>query len=113
VYGRGMGDWFDPGCQPGTHGCVPHWYCYIPGAVTPDCLSSLAVGTGELASAAGGAVGSVVSSAATGATGGLFSGLLGGSNCDPSDWWCQYGMWVLLGAAVVGVAIYAAPRGRR
>lgn len=69
----GLGDWFEPDCVPGTPNCVPHWYCYIPGAATPDCLASLQQGINTIAGAvgttAGGAVNSAVTGAVQGATG--------------------------------------------
>jgi hypothetical protein len=63
---RGLGDWFEPDCTPGTPNCVPHWYCYIPGAATPDCLLSLQQGFNTIGSAAGQTVGGVVNSTVTG-----------------------------------------------
>jgi len=79
---RGMGDWFDPDCTPGTAGCVPHWYCYIPLMATPDCVQSFGQGVQELASdvvspvagTASAAVTGAVSGVASGAASGLFSG---------------------------------------
>lgn len=112
---RGLADLTAPDCTPGLPGCVPHWYCYIPGAVTPDCLASFVTGTGELATAAGSTVGQLASGAAAGAVGGLVSGLFSPSaNCDSADWWCQYGSWVLAAAGVAAAWILLAPkRGRR
>jgi hypothetical protein len=110
-----MGDFTAPDCQPGAPGCVPHWYCYIPGAVTPDCLASLVTGTGALATAAGSTAGQIVGNAATGAVGGIFGGLFTPSaSCDPADFWCQYGSWVLVvGAAAAAWILFAPKRGRR
>lgn len=112
---RGMADFTTPDCTPGVPGCVPHWYCYVPGAATPDCIASLVTGTGELATAAGATVGQIAGNVATGAVGGLIGGFLKPSAaCDPSDWWCQYGIWVMaaagLGAAVI---IFSGGKGRR
>lgn len=63
----GMGDWFTPDCTPGTADCVPHWYCYIPGMATPDCLQSLQVGLEQIGSDVGSAVGGVVGATVSGA----------------------------------------------
>lgn len=111
---RGMGDFTTPDCTPGLPGCVPHWYCYIPGAATPDCLASLVTGTGELATAAGSTVGQIAGNVATGAVGGVLAGLFRPSSaCDPSDWWCQYGIWVLVAGGVAAAAVLFSGKGRR
>jgi hypothetical protein len=110
---RGVGDFSDPACTPGEKGCVPHWYCYIPGMATPDCLQSFVTGTGELAQTVGSTVGRATAAAATGATGGLFSGLLNpNAGCDSSDWWCNYGSFVLIAGGLVAVFV-ANQSGRR
>ena len=81
---RGMGDWFDPNCDtpgsvPGQAACgVPHWYCYIPGMATPDCLASLGNGLTQIGSAVGTAAAGTVNAAGQGA-GGVLSGLFSGS----------------------------------
>lgn len=85
-YRIGLGDWFAPDCQPGSAGCVPHWYCYVPGMATPDCLASLTTGLEVIGSDVGAAVGgtaaavgsgvvSAVGSTATGAASSFASGL--------------------------------------
>jgi len=108
---NGLADFTAPDCPPGQPGCVPHWYCYIPGAATPDCLASLVTGTGELATSAGSTVGQIASNAATGAVGGILSGIFTPSAaCDPSSFWCNYGIWVIL--AGVGAALLMANTGR-
>jgi hypothetical protein len=83
--GLGLGDWFDPSCVPGTDpGCVPHWYCYVPGAVTPDCLASLGVGikqvTADVTGAAVGAAASVGSGVVQGVGQGVCSQMFGTGN---------------------------------
>jgi len=80
----GLGDWFEPNCDtpgsvPGQAACgVPHWYCYLPGVATPDCLASLGQGLTEIGSDVGGAVSGTVNAAGQGA-GGVLSGLFSGS----------------------------------
>ena len=69
-----LGDWFDPSCTPGTAGCVPHWYCYIPLMATPDCVQSFGVGVSEIASD----IASPIVGTATAAVGGAASGLASG-----------------------------------
>lgn len=80
---RGLGDWFTPNCDtpgsvPGQAACgVPHWYCYIPGMATPDCLASLGEGMTELGTGIGTAVGGTVNAVGAGAgatLGGIFTG---------------------------------------
>ena len=66
---------FDASCPPGSAGCVPHWYCYIPFMATPDCLASFSEGVKEGATYAGSAVGSVAASAVSGAVGGVTQGI--------------------------------------
>jgi hypothetical protein len=79
---RGLGDWFAPDCTPGSAGCVPHWYCYLPLMATPDCLASFESGVEEGASdivaPVAGTVSAAVGGAASGAAAGLSSGLLTG-----------------------------------
>lgn len=71
---RGMGDFSTPSCQPGTPGCVPHWYCYIPFMATPDCLASFAQGTKELTTDVTSAATGTVAAAASGAVAGAVQG---------------------------------------
>jgi len=110
----GFGDWFDPSCQPGTPGCVPHWYCYVPGMATPDCWASFVQGTQELGQAAG----TAVSAPVTAAVGGIFQGLVnpgaGNPGCDPSAFWCNYGsLAIMAGIGIFAVAALSGKRGRR
>lgn len=76
---RGLGDWSEPACPPGTPGCVPHWYCYVPFMATPDCWQSfvqgVSAGSSAIGEGAGEVVGGVVSGAVTGAGGGLATGI--------------------------------------
>lgn len=67
----GLGDWFEPTCQIGDPDCVPHWYCYVPGMATSDCLASLGVGVQTIAGGAGQVAGGVVNSAVTGTVQGI------------------------------------------
>lgn len=67
-------------CTPGTSGCVPHWYCYIPFMATPDCLASFKEGTSEVASAGASAVTGTVAAAASGVASGVASGIADGFN---------------------------------
>jgi len=79
----GLGDWFEPNCDtpgsvPGQAACgVPHWYCYVPGMATPDCLASLSEGLTEIGSDLGGAAAGVPDAAGKGLAAfleGLFKG---------------------------------------
>lgn len=70
---RGVGDWFSPDCDPGSPGCVPHLYCYIPGMATPDCLASLSQGLQTIGSDVGSAVGGTAAAAASGVVSGATS----------------------------------------
>lgn len=81
---RGLGDWFTPNCDtagsvPGQAACgVPHWYCYIPGMATPDCLASLGEGLTEIGGGVGAAVGGTVNAVGQGA-GATLAGMFQGS----------------------------------
>ena len=75
----GMGDWFDASCEPGTPGCVPHWYCYIPMMATPDCLQSFAAGTEAIVSGTAQTVGGVVGATAKGVATGALDAATGGT----------------------------------
>lgn len=70
----------DADCTPGTAGCVPHWYCYIPFMATPDCLASFQEGTKELASAGATAATGTVVAAVGGAASGVSEGVAAGIN---------------------------------
>jgi len=95
---RGFGDWFDPSCEPGTPGCVPHAYCYVPFMATPDCLASFGEGVKEIAGGAGSAVGGVVGSAVSG----VVSGVVGdGSGSGAGSF-----PWVPV-VAIAGLAVFA------
>lgn len=76
---RGLGDWADPSCEPGTAGCVPHWYCYIPLMATPDCLQSFAAGTEAIVSGTASTVGGVVGATAKGVASGALDAVTGGT----------------------------------
>lgn len=110
---RGVGDWFEPSCPPGSPGCVPHAYCYVPGMVTPDCIASFGQGVKEIAGAAGQAAGGVLGSAVKGVVSGTLN-----PPCDPdTDPSCgeDSGVpsWVWI-AALVGVgAMVLMQTGRR
>lgn len=114
----GVGDWFDPSCTPGQKGCVPHWYCYIPAMATPDCWSSFQTGLTEIAAIPGQAVTQSVGAAVKGVACGVFGKQIGDDgSCacpDPEDFWCNYGMWVILGAVGIILVVPALQtRGRR
>lgn len=113
---RGVGDWFAPDCQPGTADCVPHWYCYVPGAATPDCLASLGVGLNQIGQAVGSTVGTtagaVSSGVLAGAGSGLITNLFSTANCAPTDFWCNNWFWIL-GAAGVAALVISQTGGRR
>lgn len=103
---RGMGDWFSPDCTPGSQGCVPHWYCYIPGAVTPDCLASLGQGISETTQAVVAAAGGVAGAAAGGVVSGTCLAALGTSNLAQTI--CKSpGTYALVGAGVLVALVWA------
>src|ERR1019366_6767308 len=66
---------FDASCPPGSPGCVPHWYCYIPFMATPDCLASFTEGVKEMGTAVGSAAGGVAAAAVSGTVGGVAQGI--------------------------------------
>jgi len=115
-----LGDFTAPDCTPGTAGCVPHWYCYIPLMATPDCLASFAAGTKALTqdvtSAAVGTVTAAASGAAAGAVAGTGQGtclgLLGGSSFAQTV--CQNPTVAALGGAAIlfGLIALFKKRGR-
>lgn len=102
-----LGDFSAPDCPPGSAGCVPHWYCYIPLMATPDCIASFAAGTKALTtdvtSAAVGTVAAAAGGAAAGAvqgTGqGTCMGLLGGGGFATKV--CQNPTVAVLGGLVI------------
>ncbi len=97
-----MGDWSSPDCVPGSYGCVPHWYCYIPGAATPDCLASLVAGAKEVGGDIGNAAGGIVNSTVTGAIGGA----LGADTfAEPGALGQLVTPLLFIGAAVVGLMV--------
>lgn len=108
-----LGDFADPSCTPGSEGCVPHWYCYIPLMATPDCLASFAAGTkaltkdvtsaavGTATAAAGGAVAGVVQ----GTGQGTCLGLLGGGSFAQTI--CQNPTVAVLGGAAIFLGLIA------
>lgn len=109
----GLGDWADPGCEPGTEGCVPHWYCYIPFMATPDCLKSFGEGVKEIASGAAGAVVGAAGEVASGVGEGVGAGVQSGfchslpSLCDANG---KINTWLILGvsaAVISGVVLLA------
>ena len=103
---RGVGDWFaPPDCPPGSPGCVPHWYCYIPGMATSDCFASFVQGTSELGQAAGTAVAAPVAAAVGGLFKGLFNPGAGQQGCDPTAFWCNYGSAVLIGGGLLALIL--------
>ena len=95
---------FDASCPPGSPGCVPHWYCYIPGMVTPDCVASLAQGVKEAAGAVGTTVGETVGSAVAGTTQGIVQGILNPQGVGPNGAPTSSTNWALY----VGLAAAAA-----
>lgn len=102
----GMGDWFQPTCTPGTPDCVPHWYCYIPGAATPDCLASLGQGVSQITQGAASAAGNVVGSVAGGVASGTCLATLGNSSlaqsiCGSPVQWALVGLAVVVGFFVI------------
>lgn len=111
---RGLADWSSPDCVPGSYGCVPHWYCYIPGAATPDCLASLVAGAKEIGGDIGNAAGGIVNSTVTGAIGGA----LGQDTfAPPGSLLSSVTPLLFIGAAVVGLVVLlpalTSSRGRR
>lgn len=110
---RGVGDWFSPSCAPGSPGCVPHWYCYIPGMATSDCWASFVQGTSEIGQATGTAASAPVTAAVGGFVKGLFNPGALDQGCDPSAFWCNYGSIVLIAAAVGIGFVLLQPSGRR
>lgn len=103
----GMGDWFPPNCDtpgsvPGQPACgVPHWYCYIPGMATPDCLASLQEGMQEIGGSVGSAVGGMVNAVGSGA-GSALAGSLTSSGS---------GTLILVGiAAVIAFSLFMGRR---
>ena len=66
---------FDASCPPGSPGCVPHWYCYIPLMATPDCLASFTQGVKEMGTAVGSAAGGVAAAAVSGTVAGVAQGI--------------------------------------
>jgi hypothetical protein len=113
----GVGDFSDPSCPPGQKGCVPHWYCYIPGMATPDCWASFQTGLTEIAAAPGQLVTQTIQSAVKGVACGIFGKQIqddGSCACsDPNDFWCQYGMWAILAAVGALVVVPAIAQRRR
>lgn len=109
---RGVGDFTAPSCTPGEKGCVPHWYCYIPGMATPDCWKSFVTGTGELVSGAGEAVGTVARATVENAVSGFFQGALPSA---PSSGGGQvnWALWIGLGLAGVFMVMTLAQPGAR
>ena len=109
---RGIGDWSDPSCEPGSPGCVPHWYCYVPLMATPDCLASFGQGVKEI----GGAVGSTVGSTVGSAIGGAVQGVVGGVLDPQGSGGSGVGLpglpnWVLpVGLGIAGLVIFMAVR---
>lgn len=103
---------FDSSCPPGSPGCVPHWYCYIPFMATPDCLASFSQGVKEGATAVGSAAGSVAASAVSGTVAGVAQGiedtLLPGSSS--TNWALYLG---LAGIAAFALIVFGGGSSRR
>ena len=110
-----LGDWFDPSCTPGAPGCVPHWYCYIPGMATTDCLQSFAEGLKQAGTAIGQTVGGVVGSTAGGVIQGTVQGVTqpeGSDSPTPLPSLPSVGLLALVGAGAVAVLLLARGGGR-
>jgi hypothetical protein len=83
---------------------------------TPDCWASFQTGVTEIGAAPGQVITQTVQSVVKGVACGVFGKQIGeDGSCacpDSEDFWCNYGMWVILGTLGVLVVVPAL-QGRR
>lgn len=102
---RGMGD--------APAGLQPPWYCGMPPfSLLPSCISAFSADVGAVA---GGTAATIVQGVKTGAAT-AWDALIPPSNtssCEPSDFWCNYGTYMIFGGVAVAAIAFLLPPGRR